>query len=151
MNAYWRSGINPGVIPKAIAAYQTGGVKAAAKVLGGGIFVRITEKGRDYQNLVRSLLASRWRHGPICYKVSVLIEVWAPSKRYAEGGQWYFDVDNRCKPVLDVLAHANVLQNDKHVRDVRIVDRGVDPPGRIRVWIRPFIGELEIKEKSSDG
>ncbi len=106
----------------------------------GQRIIVVTKKGTDYQKLVRSLVAMRWMHGPICYKVAMLIEVWAPSEQYSEGGRWFFDIDNRCKPVLDALAKAGVLQNDKLVRDVRIVDRGVDPPGKIKVWIRPFAG-----------
>jgi len=70
----------------------------------------------------------------------VLIEAWAPSEDYAPGGRWEWDVDNRVKGTLDALAKAGVMTNDKLVRDVRIVDRGILPPGRVVVWIRRFSG-----------
>lgn len=103
----------------------------------------VTKQGTRYQKLVAGLVALRWQRPPIDYRVAMLIEAWAPSDQYAEGARWYFDVDNRCKPLLDALQKSGVLENDKHVRDLRIVDRGIDPPGRVVISIRRF---KEIKK-----
>jgi Holliday junction resolvase RusA-like endonuclease len=100
----------------------------------------VTKAGTKYQKLVASLVAMRWRRPPIDYRIALLIEAWAPSGQYAEGGRWEWDVDNRVKPLTDALAKAGVMVNDKLVRDSRIVDRGVEPPGRVVVSIRRFRG-----------
>jgi crossover junction endodeoxyribonuclease RusA len=98
----------------------------------------VTKQGTAYQKLVASLVALRWRRPPIDYRIAMLIEAWAPSDQYAEGARWEWDVDNRVKPLQDSLAKAGVLVNDKLIRDVRIVDRGIAPPGRVVVSIRRF-------------
>lgn len=118
MNAYW-------------------GLKVTAK---GRWTMVVTPRGKAYQKLVRSLVALRWRRPTIDYRIAVLIEAWAPSEDYAPGGRWEWDVDNRVKPLQDALAKAAVIKNDKLIRDVRIVDRGILPPGRVIVWIRRFSG-----------
>lgn len=100
----------------------------------------VTKQGKRYQKLVAGLVALRWRRPPIDYRVAMLVEAWAPSDQYAEGARWEWDVDNRVKPLQDALAKAGVLVNDRLIRDVRIVDRGIDPPGRVVVSIRRFRG-----------
>lgn len=106
----------------------------------GQRIIIVSKAGREYQNSVAGLVAIRWRRPAIDYRISMLIEAWAPSDQYAEGARWEWDVDNRVKPLQDALANAGVMVNDKLVRDVRIVDRGIDPPGRVVVSIRRFRG-----------
>ena len=100
----------------------------------------VTKQGKRYQKLVAGLVAIRWRRPPIDYYVAVLMEAWAPSNDYAPGGRWFYDCDNRIKPVQDAMAKAGVIVNDKLIRDVRIVDRGIEAPGRVVVSIRRFRG-----------
>ena len=100
----------------------------------------VSKQGRRYARLVQSLVAVRYRRPTIDYRIALLIEAWAPSVDYAPGGRWEWDVDNRVKPLQDALAKARVIANDKLIRDVRIVDRGIQPPGRVVVWIRRFSG-----------
>lgn len=104
----------------------------------GQRFMVVTKKGTAYQKLVAGLVALRWHRPAIDYRIAMLIEAWAPSDQYAEGGRWEWDCDNRIKPLQDSMAKAGVIANDKLIRDVRIVDRGVDPPGRVVVSIRRF-------------
>lgn len=100
----------------------------------------VSQQGRKYARRVQSLVASRYRRPTIDYRIALLIEAWAPSEDYAPGGRWEWDVDNRVKPLQDALAKARVIANDKLIRDVRIVDRGILPPGRVLVRIRRFAG-----------
>lgn len=59
---------------------------------------------------------------PIMGRVAVLLELTAPDKRKR-------DIDNHAKAVLDAIEAAGVLANDEQVDELRIVRRGVEPPG----------------------
>lgn len=139
-NAYWRSTLNPKCVGEAVAVYRSKGLKDAMRILLSGIFVIVSKKGVAYQNLVKSLVALRWHRPPIDYYMAMLIEVWAPSDQYGPEGRWFYDVDNREKSLLDAMEKAGVMVNDRLVRDLRIVDRGIAPPGRVVVSIRRFRG-----------
>lgn len=45
------------------------------------------------------------------------------------------DVDNSCKPVLDLLQAMNVLANDKLVEELRVCRSGACGEGKVRVSI----------------
>jgi crossover junction endodeoxyribonuclease RusA len=44
------------------------------------------------------------------------------------------DIDNRIKPILDVLQNTGVLQNDNLVDDLRIVRAGSKKEATISIW-----------------
>lgn len=98
-----------------------------------GHIIHISQAGRKYREAVVQLVGWKFEHDSIDYPVSVLIEAKAPNKR-----SW--DVDNRPKALLDALTHAGVWTDDSLVRDMRIVDRGIESPGSVLVTISRFMG-----------
>ena len=87
----------------------------------------ISEKGRDYREAVRSLVAESRLPciaGPLC----VVIEAFPPDKRRR-------DLDNLLKSLFDSLTHAGVWLDDSQVDDLRIFRSSVG--GMVKVTITP--------------
>lgn len=80
----------------------------------------LSDRGRVYKDTAAKL----WRaeHGlrprPMSGRLSMLIQAWMPDRRVR-------DIDNIQKPVLDSLK-GFAYEDDKTVRDLRTVERGVD-------------------------
>jgi Holliday junction resolvase RusA-like endonuclease len=56
---------------------------------------------------------------------------------FARGG----DIDNRVKPLLDLLQYMRVIENDKQVE--RLVAQFGEAPGRCRVTLLPLVGTVK--------
>lgn len=111
INSYWQLGVNP---------------KTHQRLL------KMSAEGKRYNQVTKAMVRNQIRGaGPIECRVAVLIEAWGPREAWG-------DCDNRIKPLLDALTKAGLWIDDKVVRDVRIVDRGRFPGGKVVVWVRPL-------------
>jgi crossover junction endodeoxyribonuclease RusA len=97
-----------------------------------GHVIHVSTAGTRFARLCGLAVRSQFCAAPIDQPVAVLIEAWAATRR-----AW--DVDNRCKPLLDALTRAGLWVDDSVVRDLRIVDRGRCRGGKVIVWIRPIL------------
>ena len=112
----------------------------------------ISEAGKKYRKAVcEACLVQRapvGLHGPL----AVLVEAWLPDRRQR-------DLDNYLKPLFDAMKTptrpkemmASVVVDDSQFRDIRIVDRGLAPPGRILVTITRFTDGPDLALEQDDG
>lgn len=88
-----------------------------------------TARGRMYRSTRYTTWLQRagdavsgvWRSNPISGPVSVEIRVYGDSQR-----RW--DLDNRCKAVLDLLQDQGVIEDDEQVHHL-VMHRGPQRPG----------------------
>lgn len=111
VNHYWRSVV------------MGGSMRPHVKVL-------ISEKGREYRNLVA---LRRLALGPMERmngRLSIFISAFPPDKRR-------FDLDNRLKALLDAMTHAGIWNDDEQIDHLSISRRDVVAGGRVEVLIIP--------------
>lgn len=112
--------------------------------------VVVSEVGKQFIRRLAPTVRHQFRAAPIENAVAALVEYWEPivadedlPKAALERLYWW-DLDNRCKPLLDGLTASGLWVDDCLVRDVRLVDRterdGAVPGGRVVLWVRPLIG-----------
>lgn len=108
---------------------------------GGKLILRLvnTPEARDYYLLAVPLASIEWgRRGPIDTPTRVVLYLYPPHRKT-------MDIDNRIKPVLDVLVKAGVLKTDAHRVVKSIVvhwcepGSGTDRPGEyVGVYLVPL-------------
>lgn len=85
-----------------------------------------TENTKRWQaTAARALAMQRWHPMKSSDRVKVAITLYPPNARP-------FDIDNRCKALLDALQRSKVVENDNQV-DVLIVSRSEVKPGGMAV------------------
>lgn len=62
-------------------------------------------------------------------RLSVVIEVYPPT-------QGRRDLDNICKALLDAMTAAGVWPDDELIDDLRLIRRGILPPGKVVVRVK---------------
>lgn len=86
--------------------------------INGGARVVISSQGRKYANDVAGLLAGEQPHDG---RLRVRVLAYLPDRRQR-------DLDNLLKPLLDACTKGGLWGDDKQIRDLQIVDKGVKPP-----------------------
>lgn len=100
---------------------------AYANVVDGGR-VKTANTKRWQKLAAQALQPQRWHPMKTSDRVKVTINLHPPNSRP-------FDIDNRCKALLDALQRARVVDNDNQV-DVLVVNRlGVKPGGMAVVMV----------------
>lgn len=86
-------------------------------------------RGKKY----RGDAAAAWRTqgGPVLSagRLSVSIEIYPPNQQRR-------DLDNICKALLDALTACGLWRDDELIDDLRLIRRGVLPPGQVIVRVR---------------
>ena len=87
--------------------------------------VYLTKKARTFRKQVVGMLHGAQRFGAA--RLAIRVDLFPPR----EG----CDVDNTVKPTLDALQHAGIFDNDRQVKDLRIVWRHTVPDGAVEVQL----------------
>lgn len=90
----------------------------------------LSKEGKEYRKTVSDYCRAL-RIQPSDGRLRVTVQVFFPDARIR-------DIDNLLKPLLDALTYAGAWDDDKQVRDLRIVDKGKRPPGYVIVQIEPL-------------
>ena len=92
----------------------------------------LSADGRAYKVDVQARLLEEWGlFSPAMCRIRVSIDLWPPCGRRR-------DVDYYVKGLLDALTQAKVWGDDSQIDELRVVRRGVDPPGYCDVTIEPI-------------
>ena len=97
-------------------------------VMKGGkpiVFMAINKKGKDFRKEVIELCKDCV---PMTSRLKLEIALYPPTKRS-------FDIDNRIKPLLDAMEHAEVFENDSQIDELHVYRRDVEKGGRVMVQI----------------
>lgn len=105
-------------------------------VMGKSPRMILSKDGRDYQKSA-GLSWLRAGHPKLRGRFSLLIIAFMPDRRTR-------DLDNICKAVLDGLTHANAIDDDSQIDDLRVL-RGKVDPGNPRVEIALTIIKPEFQ------
>lgn len=96
------------------------------------VMTYIQEPGKRFRNAVIGIA-----HGTeqMVGRLEMHVKCWMPDRRKR-------DIDNIAKALLDALAHANVYSDDSQIDKLTLERIGVEPPGRVEVYIRTRDGQL---------
>ena len=84
----------------------------------------LSAEGRAYREAVAGAWLSHcngWTREPLTGRLRILVMVCYRDRRA-------IDIDNRCKPLLDAMADANIFGNDSQIDDLRVLRGHVCPP-----------------------
>ncbi len=76
-------------------------------------------------------------------RLAIFIALYAPTRRL-------YDIDNRCKAVLDALQHCGVFEDDEQVDFIWLVRRDVVKGGMCKVVIVEYKEVHQMLEKYED-
>ena len=107
-------------------------------VVGRQVRVLLSEQGRTYRDEVHKELAlQRVRRGRIASSMRVTLEAFPPDLRAR-------DLDNLPKGILESLKHSGVINDDKHIDELRIVRRHVAKRGVMLVTIEQLESDAQL-------
>lgn len=86
----------------------------------------LSKEGRAYRDTVKTLLPNS---KPTLDRLEVSIDIYPRDKRA-------IDLDNRIKPLLDALEHANVFENDSQIDRLIVSRKEIYKGGKCTVTIR---------------
>lgn len=91
--------------------------------------IYLSKQGKDYRSRVLSEVVSRKLQLNLKQRLSVEIYVYAKDRRS-------IDIDNRIKPALDALQHAQVFEDDSQIDRLYVERREIVKGGKCLVIIR---------------
>ncbi|MCX8597590.1 MULTISPECIES: RusA family crossover junction endodeoxyribonuclease [unclassified Gilliamella] len=93
----------------------------------------IDQKGVDFRNAVQSIVLQARANNKVRGRLKAEIFAIMPDRRVR-------DLDNLNKAILDSLTYSQVIEDDKHIDDLRIVRAGYEKNnGRIEIYISELI------------
>lgn len=93
----------------------------------------INQKGVDFRNAVQSIVSQARANNKVKGRLKAEIFAIMPDRRVR-------DLDNLNKAILDSLTYSQVIEDDKHIDDLRIVRAGYEKNnGRIEIYISELI------------
>lgn len=93
--------------------------------------VMLNPRSRAYRDEVIYTIGKG--HTAMTGDLRVVVNAYMPDRRKR-------DIDNPNKAILDAMTHAGVWKDDSQIKDLRIIHRGVEAPGRVVVTVSQIQG-----------